>query len=363
MNTNSIAALLSAVLHSRYEVEVAAVANDRATVRLSRPENGQPAIVLDAEAWNPDTAISQSPAPYHLWVVDSTRRAVAEPLRARRQSFIDLRHATVFLDLPEILIDRTATTAHQPDIPRAAAHTDALTRQLIDPFADRASLISRVLLESPYDTTWTVTGLAEAAGVAPMLSSHIVRQLAANGTVRATKVGRKLLLQLIQPRRLLDAWTARYDWRRNTALAVAAPVGDDERYLRRFAALMPKKTRWALTLLAGAWRRTKYTPADRLHVYVEVAKDSDLKALARELGWVPDPAGPLVLLRPAYRTSVWHGMQMATQVPTVSDLQLVVDLWHYPVRGRETALQIFDRMEQRLGHHTRPHTRTRARMS
>jgi hypothetical protein len=29
------------------------------------------------------------------------------------------------------------------------------------------------------------------------------------------------------------------------------------------------------------------------------------------------------------------------EVPVVSDLQLILDLWHYPVRGRETAEQLW----------------------
>jgi hypothetical protein len=180
-----------------------------------------------------------------------------------------------------------------------------------------------------------------------MLSSHIVRQLAAEEIVRTRKDGRRLLVELVAPRRLLEAWTARYDWRKNTALSLAAPMADDERFLHRFAEMMGQR-KWALTLLAGAWLRNRYAPTDRLHVYVDSATDVDLKEVARTLEWASEPTGQLVLLRPAYRTSVWHEMQRVRELPVVSDLQLVVDLWHYPVRGRETAEQMFERMEARF---------------
>jgi len=250
----------------------------------------------------------------------------------------------VYLELPELLIDRVVRAPSRPELDYAAS--SAVTRPLVDPFADRASLLSRVLLESP-GTTWTVTGLAQKAGVASMLSSHIVRQLAAEEIVSTRKEGRKLLVRLVAPRRLLEAWSQRYDWRRNAALAVAAPVADEERFLRRLVKMM-KGHKWALTLLAGAWRRTRYTPTDRLHAYVDVATNAELKEFAREMEWVPDRSGRLVLLRPTYRTAVWHEMQSVRGVPIVSDVQLIVDLWHYPVRGRETAEQMLLRIEDRF---------------
>lgn len=358
MNASSLAALLSAAVNNHYEVEVIALARDRAEVRLFRNDSAQSPIVLDAETWDPDAALERQPPANHLWVVDYTLSSVAEPLRNLRQSFVDLSRGIVYLNLPEVLVDREVDSMRWPTVlrvvPRSAPH--APTRPLIDPFADRASLLARALLESP-DKTWTVTGLAAAAGVAPMLSSHIVRQLAAEEIVRTEKDGRKLLVTLIEPRRLMEAWTARYDWRRNAALAVAAPVGDEERFLRRFADLMGKR-RWALTLLAGAWRRTQYAPTDRVHAYVEVATDAALKELAREMGWEPEPSGRLVLLRPAYRDSTWHAVQRVKEMPVVSDLQLIVDLWHYPVRGRETAEQMFGRIETQFKRKTHTSART-----
>lgn len=52
--------------------------------------------------------------------------------------------------------------------------------------------------------------------------------------------------------------------------------------------------------------------------------------------------GRLVLLAPYYSTSVWEGVRPIGQLPVVSDLQLVLDLWHYPVRGREQAEHLIE---------------------
>jgi hypothetical protein len=62
-----------------------------------------------------------------------------------------------------------------------------------------------------------------------------------------------------------------------------------------------------------------------------------------EMGWTPSDAGRLVLLRPYYRESVWFGLRRIESLPVVSDLQLILDLWHYPVRGREQAEVLLDR--------------------
>ena len=344
MKIAQIQQLLAEVLRDRYAVSVTETPDGRAEVRLSRPDTEDRSFELHAESWNPTLKQPLPSRPKHLWVLQNALSSTAEELRETHQSFVDLSRQTVYLDLPNLLVDRTVSAEK-----RNETHdwdSFQLTRRLRDPFADRASLLTRTLLESP-GTTWTVTGLAEAAGVASMLSSHIVRQLAAEEIVRTRKDGRRLLVELVAPRRLLEAWTARYDWRKNTALSLAAPMADDERFLHRFAEMMGQR-KWALTLLAGAWLRNRYAPTDRLHVYVDSATDVDLKEVARTLEWASEPTGQLVLLRPAYRTSVWHEMQRVRELPVVSDLQLVVDLWHYPVRGRETAEQMFERMEARF---------------
>lgn len=322
--------------------EVRPVSSDLAEIRLERLDGAEPPIVLRAEAWKPRTDDHHLDRSNHVWVLRKAPIRVRNELRAQRRNFVDLVRGEVYLDLPNLLIDRVVKSAKPAKIRVAPAPTP-LTRPLVDPFADRASLVTRILLESP-GTTWTVTGLAEEAGVASMLSSHIVRQLAASHIVETEIDGRRLLVRLIAPRALLDAWVARYDWRRNTALTLAAPVGDEERFLHRFGSKMNER-RWALTLQAGAWQRTKYSPADRLHAYVDVQSDGELKEIGQDLGWTPDPAGKLVLMRPAYRTSVWHKLRTIRDVSVVSDLQLIVDLWHYPIRGRETAEQLFNPIE------------------
>jgi hypothetical protein len=64
---------------------------------------------------------------------------------------------------------------------------------------------------------------------------------------------------------------------------------------------------------------------------------SGLEHAGEEQGWEPAEQGNVVLMKPYYKTSVWHGMDVIGGVPVVSPLQLALDLWHYPLRGREQA--------------------------
>lgn len=42
-------------------------------------------------------------------------------------------------------------------------------------------------------------------------------------------------------------------------------------------------------------------------------------------------------MAPFYMDSVWRGTRSVHGLPVVSTLQLILDLWHYPIRGREQA--------------------------
>jgi hypothetical protein len=98
----------------------------------------------------------------------------------------------------------------------------------------------------------------------------------------------------------------------------------------------------------GAGFRFPHAPVEQVVLYVEVGAKEGLARLARRLGWSPDPKGRLHLLRPHHKTSVWTGVDLLDGVPVVSDLQLILDLWHHPIRGREQAELILEKHLQAL---------------
>jgi hypothetical protein len=45
---------------------------------------------------------------------------------------------------------------------------------------------------------------------------------------------------------------------------------------------------------------------------------------------------------PYYSDSVWWALERRRGLPVVSALQLALDLWHYPLRGREQAEHLLE---------------------
>jgi hypothetical protein len=261
-----------------------------------------------------------------VWVLSPRDRAEAPRLRQRDESFVDLRGA-VHLVLPWLLVDREGLKV------RRTASAPAMA----NPFSDRNSCIVRLLLDDP-ERSWGIRELAGEAGVSPGTASKVVRRLALEGLAEAP-AGRQPVIRLTDPQQVIRRWTRAYDWQRNEARAFAAPVGDPQRFLRRLPAAMGD-ARWALTLQAGASLVAPHASWGRVHVYVSASDAAELDDIACREGWPPAEDGRLVLMRPYYKHSVWHGLRTVNDLPVVSDTQLVLDLWHYPLRGMEQAEHI-----------------------
>jgi len=269
--------------------------------------------------------------PGSVWVLPNATTALRDRLRRERESFVDLRGA-VFLTFPNLLVDRV--NVKRPFRPTLASRS-------FDPFADRSSLVARTLLNSTDDRerAWGVRELAEAAGVGPATVTRSIRALERYNVVQVRRAGRNSEIRLTNARALFTLWTGAYDWTKNQGVAVHAPIGDPARFLRRFAGTLGPR-RWALTLQSGASLVAPLASWERIHAYVDVGGPEDLMGIAGQADWPVGDEGRLVLMKPHYRDSVWHNVRKVKDLPVVSDLQLALDLWHYPLRGREQAEHI-----------------------
>ena len=261
-----------------------------------------------------------------LWLLKRPRESVLENLRARGQSFVAL-NGTVRIEGQGVLIDRSGLKPPPTDVQRKVRRSA---------FSDRASMIPRWLFDRPCDSEWTVSHLAGAAGVSPSVASYAVNDLRERAVVGVRRAGRRRLVRLIEHRRLVEQWVHEYDWRDNVVITVSAPIGSVPRFLRRLPSLpLP---RWALTLHAGATQLLRHAPVEKVAAFIDVPSIARVDALIVELGWPYDPSGRFSFLIPHYQKSLWPGCrQVDHELPVVSDLQLILDLWHHPIRGREQA--------------------------
>ena len=292
-------------------------------------------FTLRMVALREDDPSASGPTPT-LWILRRPKRRELQDLRAKGQSFVALNGA-VRIQVPGVLIDRT-------DLRLPAKGTRPSHRS---PFSDRASLIARWLFYQPTDQHWTITGLAEAAGVSPSVASYAVRDLEQRQLVETTARGRERSVRMVEHEALIVEWAKEYDWRDNVSLRVHAPIGSPRRFLTRLTALpLPH---CAVTLQAGASLILPHAPVEEVHLYVDLRSQAELGNLTRRLDWPPDSSGQFHFLLPHYKTSVWGGVREHDGVPVVSDLQLMLDLWNHPIRGREQAELLLEKHLLRLG--------------
>lgn len=164
--------------------------------------------------------------------------------------------------------------------------------------------------------------------------------------MEATAAGRERWIRLVEHRELIAQWAKEYDWRDNASLTVHAPIGSPRRFLARLTTLSLPPC--AVTLQAGASLLLPHAPVEEIHVYVDLPSQARLTDLVRRLDWPPDSSGRFQFLLPYYKTSVWEGVRERDGVPVVSDLQLMIDLWNHPIRGREQAELLLEKHLLRL---------------
>jgi len=268
-----------------------------------------------------------------LWILRRPSTAEMENLRKSGQSFVALS-GSVRIQGPGLLIDRE--NLRRPLPARSGVSRSA--------FSDRASLVPRVLFSREAEQEWTVSGLAEATGLSPSGTSYALRNLEERGVVEVRRAGREKWVRLPSRLALIEEWSREYHWRENLSVSVLAPVGSPERFLKRIGRELGKH-RWAATLHAGASLLVRHAPVEQVHLYVEAASDTELRAVARRAGWEMGEGGTLQLLSPHYPRSVWQGITLVEGVPVVSPLQLILDLWNHPLRGREQAERILEALE------------------
>jgi DNA-binding Lrp family transcriptional regulator len=185
-----------------------------------------------------------------------------------------------------------------------------------------------------------VRSIAEQTGLSPGYVSKVVQELEQRGYVARREEG----LALRNGQELLQDWVRAYrkHWveRRGYFLpvprvqAVMDAIGE--------ASIIDE---YALALQAGASMVAPYADFDVVDVYVHNIDAA--VGLASQLGAREVERGAnLRISVPYYRVSAFFDRQEAAGLRVVSDLQLYLDLYDYPLRGREQAEQI---LERRLG--------------
>ncbi len=212
------------------------------------------------------------------------------------------------------------------------------------PFSDKASLILRAILANNGDRVWGVRELAKKIGIDPGFVSRMVNELEKRRYI--ARINSKIKLR--NPKGIFADWVYEYNYKKNDEVGYFCLAEGPKEIMDKIRNIpIETNIEYALGIHAGAGLIAPYATFYEVHIYIpnEVSMEYFVKQL--ELNEADDGANVLFLF-PYYKHSAFYGAQTISGLKVVSDIQLYIDLYHYPLRGREQAEHLY---EKRLENH------------
>jgi hypothetical protein len=198
-------------------------------------------------------------------------------------------------------------------------------------FSPIASRVVRVLLVDPRHE-WSILGLSKEAETGYGHTYRVVKTLLRMGLCRKTEGNR---VAVAGAGELLTRWASYYDFALlNKANAYYSLDEDLNEFIGKLFAAGESDLRYALTLQAGAALVAPHVRPANIHLYVD---PETLEEWQKLLSLQLTELGGNVFLVEPYDEGVFYRFQRIKEVCVVSNVQLYVDLYNYPARGREAA--------------------------
>jgi hypothetical protein len=233
-----------------------------------------------------------------------------------------------FLRFDGILVDRRS--GQRP------ARAKTRLRRLFSP---KSSRIVRVLLNRP-DDDWTLSRLATEAAVSVRTAHLVINALEEKALVDKQRGA----IRLAKPGPLLDLWAENYRLEQHRRRTFYSFIRNPRELASKLAAEAgAQRIQLALTLHAGAALVAPFVRYTDVHAFVA----GDIDRFAKALDLRPVETGGGVHLFTPSDEGVFYGVQTIEGLPVVSNVQLYLDLLHYPARGREQAEEL---RRQKLGY-------------
>ncbi len=201
-------------------------------------------------------------------------------------------------------------------------------------FYDKSTLILRKMF-SNQDKKWVVRDFTGSKGVSIGLAQKVLKTLDEIGCVERKKHGPGSYCVLSNADLLLEEWVKEYKFHYNRVYSF---YSEDKKILNKIGKFFPKD-KYALTLHGGANFHTSFVNIKDVFMYLdseyledklsEIVCNFKLKKLLK--------GGNIHFIKPVYRNSVFVGMERHKGYSVVAPLQLYLDLYNYPQRGKEHA--------------------------
>ncbi|MHC5081252.1 MAG: hypothetical protein ACYTHN_19775, partial [Planctomycetota bacterium] len=207
-------------------------------------------------------------------------------------------------------------------------------------FSDKSALVLKKLLEDR-QRSWKVRELAEDSGASLGMTSRVLNALKEAGYSSSAAGGG---FRLIRVEDLLSEWVDFYRFdRKNLSRGFFFPAPTPAEVLSSFHKASKKKNLgpYAFTLHAAGRIIDPFVEGvDVNHVFVS----GDIALWAAKLDLIEAGKPNLVLVQPYYKSAAFADARKGKGgVAYVSELQLFLDFFHFPLRGREAAEHLFER--------------------
>ncbi|MCG2711556.1 MAG: hypothetical protein L6416_04450 [Candidatus Omnitrophica bacterium] len=204
--------------------------------------------------------------------------------------------------------------------------------------SDKATIIIQAMLSQP-DRKWVSRDFEKDFGVGRARAAKVLSELRAKGFVGGIRSGRLAHSVLQNKEELIEEWLKLYKFERNESYLYYSARENVLSRLKSYFSAKNEEQAYALTLHTGANLITHYVNTPTMYCYLsaknfknaslDLRQALDLKELKR--------GGNFCLIKPYYKTAVLCNTQKIKGYNVVSNLQLYLDLYHFPQRGRDHA--------------------------
>lgn len=244
----------------------------------------------------------------------------AEICRQNNTGFIDLEGNT-FLSFGNILIDK-----------RIKERVNIEKKEIREIFSPAASRIIRVLLENAKKERWLISDLAKEAEVSLGYTSDVLSALSTQGYIEKRK---RKGVQLKEKASLLDRWASAYSFSQNNIFSLYTLEKDFTAIFKKIADVSETlNSKSGLTLHSAASLAAPYVARfSEVYLYIE----GDIALWKKKLDLREVERGANFYLVSPYDEGVFYGLRKVKGIPVIGNIQLYLDLFKYPARGKEQA--------------------------
>ena len=305
---------------SRYVDLVARVswAGVEKTLYIDVKSSMAPALIERAAAYL-HSSIRAEPSAYYVIAAPYISPRTMSFCRERGVGCIDLL-GNCYLSFDNVYVDRR--------VEGKPASERRMLRSLFSPVSSR---VLRAMLEEP-KRQWRLAELAGAADASLGLVYKVSERLCTEGFAEKE---RRFGIRLSDPSGLLDTWREEYDFvGLNQVYSFHSPERNPDRLMDRIrSASEMLGAGYGLTLHAGASLVAPHVRFSDVHFYFEGNLDAWVDAVGLSL---VEMGGNTHLIKP-YDAGVFYAKHDVGGRSVVANVQLYLDLWNYPARGREQA--------------------------